>query len=423
MQDPALGLIYVRLKTRLPASLISLLTNSRPQCLIGSKVDALSSALTWIHDHAHLSLPTVSPSILLLSPNRTDDLTASLTDPESSISAPSIANKMIDAYLRSLEQQRMGFFVAIGIWALVFLMGLIGAWWRAIGQNRWRHWRGATARNGSGGGRQAPMTDGTEKAHFASLHLGSFADLLDPNGSGEKSLGAGSPVATSIDAAALAAGVDQGNSVSPSSRSWASLVDFFKATEPAARSSEAVESAASPPPPPETRLRPLALPTLPTLRTRGAKDRLRPVISHPRPLLRPFRVLRDSHLAQQQRQRWERWRSKEESDLVLLRDESRSKLGRTGALRSAFGSHRTASSDSHLHQESAEDHRTDGLGAVDDLSPEADLSDSPNLPDHGLWPPRPCAALPSQSRHLSFYTPSSRPLAATNNPFASPFDE
>lgn len=415
MQDPALGLIYVRLKTRLPASLISLLTNSRPQCLIGSKVDALSSALTWIHDHAHLSLPTVSPSILLLSPNRTDDLTASLTDPESSISAPSIANKMIDAYLRSLEQQRMGFFVAIGIWALVFLMGLIGAWWRAIGQNRWRHWRGATARNGSGGGPQAPARDGAEKADFTSLHLGSFPDLLDTNansGNGEKNLGAGSP-----------AGVDQGNSVSPSSRSWASLVDFFKATEPAARSSEAVESAASPPPPPETRLRPLALPTLPTLRTRGAKDRLRPVISHPRPLLRPFRVLRDSHLAQQQRQRWERWRSKEESDLVLLRDESRSKLGRTGALRSAFGSHRTASSDSHLHQESAEDHRTDGLGAVDDLSPEADLSDSPNLPDHGLWPPRPCAALPSQSRHLSFYTPSSRPLAATNNPFASPFDE
>ncbi|TKA53882.1 hypothetical protein B0A53_03672 [Rhodotorula sp. CCFEE 5036] len=283
LQDPALGLIY---------------------CLIGSKVDALSSALTWIHDHAHLSLPTVSPSILLLSPNRTDDLTASLTDPESSISAPSIANKMIDAYLRSLEQQRMGFFVAIGIWALVFLMGLIGAWWRAIGQNRWRHWRGATARNGSGGGPQAPARDGAEKADFTSLHLGSFPDLLDTNansGNGEKNLGAGSP-----------AGVDQGNSVSPSSRSWASLVDFFKATEPAARSSEAVESAASPPPPPETRLRPLALPTLPTLRTRGAKDRLRP----------------------QQRQRWERWRSKEESDLVLLRDESRSKLGRTGALRS-----------------------------------------------------------------------------------------
>ena len=388
--------------------------------MIGSKVDALSSALTWIHDHAHLSLPTVSPSILLLSPNRTDDLTASLTDPESSISAPSIANKMIDAYLRSLEQQRLGFFIAIGIWALVFLLGLIGAWWRGIGESRWRHWWGATARNGGGGGRQAPMSDTAEKADFTSLQMGSFADLLDAkSGNGEKDPGAGAPIpASAVDAATLAAGVNQGNSVSPSSRSWASLVDFFKATSPPAQPSAAVELAASPPTPRGTRLRPLALPTLPNLRTRPAKDRLRPVISHPCPLLRPFRVLRDSHLAQQQRQRWDRWRSKEESDLVLLRDESRSKYGRAGALRSAFRSHHTAPNDSHLHQESAAGHRTDDLGAVDDLLPEAS-----SLADHNLWPPRPCAALPPQSRHLSSYTPSSRPLAPTTNPFASPFDE
>lgn len=382
------------------------------QCLIGSKVDALSSALTWIHDHAHLSLPTVSPSILLPSPNRTDDLTASLTNPESSISAPSIANKMIDAYLRSLEQQRMGFFVAIGIWALVFLMGLIGAWGRAIGQDRWWHWRDATARKVGVAGRQTPMTDGVEKADFTSLHLGSFADLLHTNaesGNGEKSLGAGSPArASAADAAAFAAVVDRSNSVSPSIRSWASLVDFFKATDPAAHpSEEAIVSATSPRTPPETRLRPLALPTMPSLRTRPAKDRLRPVVSHPRPLLRPFRVLRDSHLAQQQRQRWERWRSKEESDLVLLRDESRSKSGRAGALRSAFGGSRTERDNSDLYQEFSEYHRTDGRGAVDHHSPEVDLSQSPSLADHDFRPPPPGAAPLSQSRHLSSYTPSS----------------
>ncbi|KPV73427.1 uncharacterized protein RHOBADRAFT_17124, partial [Rhodotorula graminis WP1] len=113
LEDPALGLVY---------------------CLVGSKVDAVSTALTWLHDHAHLSLPTVSPSLLTLSQNQSDELTASLTNPESAVSTSSIADRLIDAYRRSLEQQRMGFILAIGIWLLVLVMGLVGVWWRASGE-------------------------------------------------------------------------------------------------------------------------------------------------------------------------------------------------------------------------------------------------------------------------------------------------
>ncbi|GAA6048657.1 hypothetical protein JCM3770_002004 [Rhodotorula araucariae] len=121
LEDPALGLVY---------------------CLIGSKVDAVSTALTWLHQHAHLSLPTVSPSLLTLSPNRTDDLTAALTDPISTVSAPSIADRMLDAYRRSLEQQRLGFALALALWVLVLVMGLGGVWWRASGEAAWRRGRG-----------------------------------------------------------------------------------------------------------------------------------------------------------------------------------------------------------------------------------------------------------------------------------------
>ncbi|GAA5972805.1 hypothetical protein JCM11641_003948 [Rhodosporidiobolus odoratus] len=110
LEDPVLGLVY---------------------CLLGSKIDSLSTALTWLHNNLHLTLPTVSPTVLVLSPNRTSQLTSSLTSENSTYSAPSVAEKMLNAYRKNLEQQRLGFALACGIWGLVVLMGLVGVWWRS----------------------------------------------------------------------------------------------------------------------------------------------------------------------------------------------------------------------------------------------------------------------------------------------------
>lgn len=372
-----------------------------PQCLVGSKVDAISTALTWVHNHAHLSLPTVSPSILLLSPNRTEDLTASLTNPESSISAPSIADKMINAYKRSLEQQRMGFFVAIGIWALVFLMGVFGAWWRAVGEDRWRKWRGRAA---------VPEHDDrepdAEKATFRPLHLRAWLPVgrekdreIEPQ-SVPVPLNDLPPPSFLVEPATPATLSDR--SASPSSRSWASLVDFFRqedgapATSGPPSHSRPVLGESSPP------LKPLALPLLPKSfhqRSDAPPDRLRPVISQPRPLLRPFRVLREAHSAQQQRRRDRR----RESDLILLRDETRAKSG-PASFSSRGPRPGTRTNGEHQRDE------VDCLGDHDDpFSPTATAT------------PPPYASRP-RNRQSMTYIPSSRPLAATN-PFATPFDE
>ncbi|GAA5993223.1 hypothetical protein JCM10908_004517 [Rhodotorula pacifica] len=414
LQDPALGLVY---------------------CLVGSKVDAISTALTWIDDHAHLSLPTVSPSILLLSPNRTEDLTSSLTNPESSISAPSIADKMINAYSRSLEQQRMGFFVAIGIWALVFLMGVIGAWWRAVGQNLWRRRRGRRGRNGESYDEKGQFGEGdAEKAGFRPLHLRSFSNLLrsrpppEPVATQQAMYSLPPPPTFAIEPATPA--TLSHRSVSPSTRSWASLVDFFQ-TADAKTSSTASPPSASPSPEPsapasaaEQKLRPLALPSMPNLRSRAAvssaKSRLRPIISQPRPLLRPFRVLRDSHLAHQQRRRERR----RESDLVLLQDETRSKGGHLASGRSVLGGSRTRSNCADV-VDSGEVGQEDWLEADEEM-PSQSYPPPPNLPDYhprpGLSSVRPSSPPLFSSRQSTRYIPSSRPLAATD-PFATPFDD
>ena len=122
------------------------MTLSLKQCLIGSKVSGVETALTFIHDHAHLSLPTVSPTILTLSSNRTNELTSSLTSPNSTVSTTSVVNNLIDRYAATLRSQRLGFIICICLWLLVLAMGLFGVWWAHQGGDMWeRRRRGSRA--------------------------------------------------------------------------------------------------------------------------------------------------------------------------------------------------------------------------------------------------------------------------------------
>ncbi|KAL8293032.1 hypothetical protein RQP46_000726 [Phenoliferia psychrophenolica] len=123
LEDPALDLVY---------------------CLIGSKVKGVETALTFIHDHAHLDLPTVSSTLLTLAPARTAELTSSLTNPNSSTSTASVVDSLIDRYASSLRSQRLGFILMICIWGIVLLMGIFGVWWAHHGSDWWSRRRGRT---------------------------------------------------------------------------------------------------------------------------------------------------------------------------------------------------------------------------------------------------------------------------------------
>ena len=283
---------------------------SRSQCLVGSKVDAVSTALTWLHTHAHLSLPTVSSSLLTLSQNQTDELTASLTNPESAVSAPSIADKMIQMYRRSLEQQRMGFLVAIGIWVLVLVMGLVGVWWRASGERAWRRWRGVRGSDEYGGDDEvekvvAPVVDEEKRAFFKPLHLRSASAHARGGAEPSQAYAVPPPMSTHPYGA-----VHARDGENPSAASWASLIDYFKPTPPdEPPQAPTVVAPAAERAPPRRSPRTLVLPSLaslPSLRRTPAtpsspstsRPRLRPfVISRPSRPLSAFRSMRDSHFA------------------------------------------------------------------------------------------------------------------------------
>ncbi|BGP11367.1 plasma membrane fusion protein prm1 [Rhodotorula toruloides] len=423
LEDPALNLIY---------------------CLLGSKVDSISTALTWLHDHARLSLPTVSPSALLLSQNRTNDLTATLTNPNSTISAPSIAEKMVNAYERNLEQQRLGFIVAIGVWVLVVLMGLFGAWWRARGALWW-----ANKRGGLRGGKDEPDEkverfgqDEEKSAFFKPLHLrsmSSFGRSKAPYGASTSSLNLHAPPAVTtaqpqppsfvapqpfFSPAEQLAVPPRG--VSPSARSWASLIDYFKATpdqhdrpaanpldDPSAHPSHSPRRTLTLPALSALRLPRVTPPSLPSKRT-GSK--LKPLISRPRPIS-AFRNLRDSQLARR-REKLERRRA---SDLVPLRDEYANER------RYRFGKSGQAAERRRAVKEGTEELNGDeGWEELPDLhestpNPFADTAPSYPRPPSLARPASPPGRRtpPLSSRQPISYIPSPRPT----NPFSTPFDD
>lgn len=93
---------------------------------------ALSKALTVLNG-LHVTLPLVSPSVLLLSPNRTNELVSSISGNSSSTAptgADAVVARMLDRYEESLKTQRLGFVVCIGLWLVVLLMGVVGALYR-----------------------------------------------------------------------------------------------------------------------------------------------------------------------------------------------------------------------------------------------------------------------------------------------------
>ncbi|GAA5821086.1 hypothetical protein JCM11251_001955 [Rhodosporidiobolus azoricus] len=221
-------------------------------CLLGSKIDSLSTALTWLHSHLHLTLPLVSPSLLTLSQNRTDELTSSLTDPEATYSAPNVAQKMVQAYRKNLEQQRVVFFVAIALWGLVVLMGVVGVVWRnrearkpvkdgegaedeyvnekAGEERRFFHF-GSSCSSGAG------LRD---KIHLKPLHLRSRSVAClhhDRNRSVPAEADAEEPPSPAYalfprpgETRAHLDTVRPGGDLYGSGRSWASLVDYFRPT-------------------------------------------------------------------------------------------------------------------------------------------------------------------------------------------------
>ncbi|KAJ6581181.1 hypothetical protein B0H19DRAFT_1114092 [Mycena capillaripes] len=106
------------------------------KCIIGSKVDAIENALTFLHDNLNINIPRVNESVLVLSPQSVDEATqpiaaAAVGDQNGD---GGIIEKLVNSYASSLRKERLMFGIFMALWGFVVLMGLCVILWHSYGR-------------------------------------------------------------------------------------------------------------------------------------------------------------------------------------------------------------------------------------------------------------------------------------------------
>lgn len=99
--------------------------NTFMYCILGSKIDNMQTALTWIHDNANVTLPLLSPDTLTLSNSTTRELATPLaaaavgsgTDEDGGV-----IGKIFDAYAKELGDQRIIALAFCGLYLFIVLV-------------------------------------------------------------------------------------------------------------------------------------------------------------------------------------------------------------------------------------------------------------------------------------------------------------
>ncbi|KAJ7880354.1 hypothetical protein B0H14DRAFT_3106215 [Mycena olivaceomarginata] len=127
------------------------------KCIIGSKVDAIENALTFLHDNLNINMPRVNESILVLSPESVNEATqpiaaAAVGDNDGD---GGLIAKLVNSYVASLRKERLMFGIFMGLWGIVVLMGLAVILWHSYGRQmverrRRREWEREQREKGYG---------------------------------------------------------------------------------------------------------------------------------------------------------------------------------------------------------------------------------------------------------------------------------
>jgi hypothetical protein len=121
--------------------------NTFVYCILGSKIDALSTGLTWIHDNAHITLPTIDPDVLMLSDATMNEVAQPIAQAAAGNGTSSdgddqgIIGKLFDRYEDELRKQRNIAAIFIGLYGVIVLIGLAVFVWHSWLRRRVSQWR------------------------------------------------------------------------------------------------------------------------------------------------------------------------------------------------------------------------------------------------------------------------------------------
>ncbi|GLB37016.1 hypothetical protein LshimejAT787_0400670 [Lyophyllum shimeji] len=110
------------------------------RCFIGSKVDAIENALTFLHDNLHIDIPRVNQTVLVMSPDSVNETTRPIAaaalggDNGNGGTDEGLILRLVNSYAESLKKERLNFAIFLGLWGVVVLMALCIIFWNAYGK-------------------------------------------------------------------------------------------------------------------------------------------------------------------------------------------------------------------------------------------------------------------------------------------------
>ncbi|KAF8514185.1 hypothetical protein JB92DRAFT_2920445 [Gautieria morchelliformis] len=163
------------------------------RCIIGTKVQALENALTFLHDNLNVNLPVINQTVLLLSPAQVNEAAQPISQAAvgSNGSNGGIVGSVVNRYVNDLKKERIMFGIFMGLWGVVVFMALCIIFWHSYGKvwlqaHKRKRWQRAQHRdvdtvvrawthdNGSNNSAPPQLTNEKEKV----LH--SFGPMASP---------------------------------------------------------------------------------------------------------------------------------------------------------------------------------------------------------------------------------------------------
>lgn len=119
------------------------------RCFIGSKVNDLEEALTFLHNNLQVNIPRVNETALVLSPADVNEVTTPIATAAiggGDGNDKGVVGDLINAYIKSLKAERIMFGIFMGLWGVVVLMALCIIFWYSYGRGwveayRRRKWK------------------------------------------------------------------------------------------------------------------------------------------------------------------------------------------------------------------------------------------------------------------------------------------
>ncbi|KAF9512769.1 hypothetical protein BS47DRAFT_1382798 [Hydnum rufescens UP504] len=105
------------------------------RCMIGTKIQSLEAALTFLHDNLQVNMPLtrLRSQLPWLPSEPPSNSTSNLT----SGNEQGVVGKVITRYIVSLKKQRILFAIFLGLWLFVVLIALLIICWHAYGFEVW----------------------------------------------------------------------------------------------------------------------------------------------------------------------------------------------------------------------------------------------------------------------------------------------